>query len=345
MSRSTWLLARAIWVSFLIVFLVFFGLELVFRILDEAKSSLANYSAGEIGLVAIFGMPRRLYLDLPLIVLITVAAGLGSLAQSNELTVLRAAGLSIRQIFVKIILVLAPLLLGSIFVAEHGMPQAERFSQALKEANTSGSVKNSVWTREAGRYLFIEGERDGSVRLWKQIEMVESRDEIKRLVVSRDVEFDGDQVGLLNARILSFEVDQILQRTGNLQQDTNLSESQIRWLVQKPEALSLSDLWSASNYLEFEGLNGRAHSQLFWQRLLLPGTLIALGLLASATAFGSMRSIGISTRIFLAVLVGLIFKYAMDMTSPAVFLVGAHPSLGVILPLLIPLLLTIRLLR
>ena len=54
-----------------------------------------------------FGMPRRLYLDLPLIVLIAVSAGLGGLAQSNELTILRAAGLSIRRIFLKIILVLA----------------------------------------------------------------------------------------------------------------------------------------------------------------------------------------------------------------------------------------------
>ena len=90
MSRSTWLLARAIWISFVIVFLVFFGLELVFRVLDEAKLPHANYTAEEISLVSIFGMPRRLYLDLPLMVLIAVAAGLGGLAQSNELTILRA---------------------------------------------------------------------------------------------------------------------------------------------------------------------------------------------------------------------------------------------------------------
>ena len=57
MSRSTWLLARAIWISFAIVFLVFFGLELVFRVLDEAKLPQANYTAEEIGLVSIFGMP------------------------------------------------------------------------------------------------------------------------------------------------------------------------------------------------------------------------------------------------------------------------------------------------
>ena len=345
MTRSTWLLARAIWASFLIVFLVFFGLELVFRILDEAKTPHADYTAVEIGLVSISGMPRRLYLDLPLIVLISVAAGLGGLAQSSELTILRAAGLSIRQIFFKVIWVLAPIFLGSILIAEYGMPAAERFSQALKDANVSGNAKDAVWTLESGRFVFVEGERDGSVRLWKQVEMADSRSEIERIVVSKRVRFDDGQVNLAGALALSFETNKIIKQTGDLVQDTKLTENRVRWLVLKPEALSLSELWHASNYLKSEGLNARSHSQLFWQRLLLPIVLLTLTLLASATAFGSMRSMGMSMRIFLAVLMGLVFKYAMDMSSPAVFLLGVHPSLAIILPLLIPLILMPRLLR
>ena len=345
MNRSTWLIARAFWVAFAIVFLVFFGLELVFRVLDEAKLLQTNYTTDEIALVSIFGMPRRLYLDLPLMVLIAVAAGLGGLAQSSELTILRAAGLSIWGIFLKVMFVLSPILVGSIIVAQYGMPEAERFSQALKDANVSGGVKDSVWTRESGRYVFIEGAPDGSVRLWKQIEMADSRDSIERLIASSNVRFDADQVTLSKASMLAFESAQIRQQTNNLSQTTKLTGRQVRWLVQNPDALSLSELWDAASYLRVEGLNARAHSQLFWQRLLLPVTLIALALLASATAFGSMRSVGMSTRVFLAVLLGLIFKYVMDMASPAVFLAGGHPSLAIILPLLIPLLLTPRLLR
>ena len=345
MTRSTWLLARAIWVSFLVVFLIFFGLELMFRILDEAKSPNANYTTIDIGLVSISGMPRRLYLDLPLIVLISVAAGLGGLAQSSELTILRAAGLSIRQIFFKIILVLAPIFLGSILIAEYGMPAAERFSQALKDANVSSDSKGAVWTRESGRFIFVEGERDGSVSLWKQIEMANLRGEIERVVVSKNVSFNSGQVDLTDARTLWFKPDKIIQRTSDLVQGTKLTENQVRWLVLKPDALSLSELWYASSYLETEGLNARAHRQLFWQRSLLPVVLFALTLLASATAFGSMRSIGTSMRIFLAVFMGLVFKYATDMASPAVFLLGVHPSLAIILPLLIPFILIPRLLR
>ena len=345
MNRSTWLLARAIWASFAIVFLVFFGLELVFRVIDEAKHSQVQYTWDHMILVSLSGMARRLYLDLPLMVLIAVAAGLGGLAQSSELTIFRAAGLSVKQIFMKILLVISPILVGSIVVAQFGMPEAERFSRALKDQFVPGDLRDSVWTRESGRYVFVEGAPDGSVRLWKQIEMADSRDEIERLIASSNVRFNADQVTLSKARVLAFESGTIRQQTNDLTQTTKLTERQVRWLVQNPDALSLSELWDAASYLSAEGLNARAHSQLFWQRLLLPVTLIALALLASATAFGSMRSLGMSTRVFLAVLMGLVFKYAMDMASPAVFLAGGHPSLAIILPLLIPLLLTPRLLR
>ena len=94
-TQSTRLIARAIWQSLLLVTLVFAGLEFVFKLLDEMKSPYTQYTLTQMVGVSALGLPRRLYLDLPLIVLIGVAAGLGGLAQHSALTVLRASGLSI----------------------------------------------------------------------------------------------------------------------------------------------------------------------------------------------------------------------------------------------------------
>lgn len=345
MSRATWLIARAIWLSFAVVFVVFLGLELVFRVLDEIKGPHTQYLFTDALVVSISGMPRRLYLDLPLIVLIAVASGLGGLAQSSELTVLRAAGLSVGQIFGKIVLVLSPILMASLVIAEYGMPQSEQFSQALKESKTQGASPTVVWTREAGHYVQLTGAADGQVVNWKQVTLHPDRDEMARLVASDQVRWLDQAVRLTDAITLTFSPTTIEATTATVQQSTQLSAREVRWLVQTPEALALSDLWDASQYLSDEGLNARAHTQLFWQRMLLPVTLVILALLASATAFGSLRSLGMSTRVFLAVLLGLVFKYAMDMAAPAVFLAGWHPAFAIILPLLIPLLLTPRLLR
>ena len=345
MSRSTRLIAQAFWGAFVIVFLVFFGLELVFRLLDELDKLSPSYQAQDALWVSVTGMPRRLYLDLPIILLIAVASGLGGLAQSSELTILRAAGLSRTQIFTKLIWVLSPLLVGSVVLAERGMPEAEQVSRAYKDARVAGGVKDSIWTRDIGRYVFVEGGATGEVRSWKQIEIRDDQNDIARVVASSDVVMADSAIQLNDARVLTLTSEAVLASTETLSQTTRLSANEVRWLTQNPDALALSELWEASQYLQDEGLNDRAHSQLFWQRILLPVTLVMLALLASATAFGSLRSMSLSNRVFLAVLLGLVFKYAMDMASPAVFLAGGHPALAIVIPLLIPLLLTPRLLR
>ncbi len=345
MSRSTELIARAVWPALAVVFAVFLGLELVFRLLDELDKFGPNYTFIDALLVSITGMPRRLYLDLPIILLIAVAAGLGGLAQSSELTILRAAGLSRLRIFMKLMWVLSPILVLSIVVAERGMPQAEQFSRVYKDARIAGGVKDSIWTRDIGRYVFVEGGATGEVRTWKQIEIRSDQNDIATVVSSDDVSLSGSTIALKDAQILRLTPEAVVTETTTLTQDTRLSANEVRWLTQNPDALALSELWEASRYLRAEGLNDRAHSQLFWQRVLLPVTLIMLALLASATAFGSLRTMSLSNRVFLAVLLGLVFKYAMDMASPAVFLAGGHPALAIVLPLLIPLLLTPRLLR
>lgn len=345
MSRSTWLIGRAVWMAFLVVFLVFLGLELVFRLLDELDQFDSNYSFADALVVSVTGMPRRLYLDLPIMLLIGVAAGLGGLAQSSELIILRAAGLSRIQIFTKLLWVLSPILICSVVFAEKGMPEAEQFSRVYKGAQIAGGVQDAIWTRDTGRYVFVEGGATGDIRTWKQIELRSDQNDIARVIVSDDVSLSNSRVRLTDASVVTLTPETVIAETNDLSQDTRLSANEVRWLTQKPDALALSDLWEASRYLQEEGLNDRAHSQLFWQRILLPVTLVMLALLASATAFGSLRTLSLSNRIFLAVLLGLVFKYAMDMASPAVFLVGGHPALAIVIPLLIPLALTPRLLR
>lgn len=127
--------------------------------------------------------------------------------------------------------------------------------------------------------------------------------------------------------------------------DTGLQASGIRWLILPAEQLALSELWVAQQFLAAQGLQSRAHAQVFWQRITAPITLALLALLAAVTAFGSFRTLTLSTRVFLAVLAGLVFKYLMDIAAPLTLLLGWHPSLAVLLPLVLPLVLIPRVLR
>ena len=344
-TQSTRLIARAIWQSLLLVTLVFAGLEFVFKLLDEMKSPYAQYTLTQMVGVSALGLPRRLYLDLPLIVLIGVAAGLGGLAQHSALTVLRASGLSIGQILMKAIVSLVPLLVGVLLIAQIGMPQAEEWAQSLKSQYTRGDSSAALWTRDSNRYVWLRGDADGSIASWRHLTIDPDTRQLATVVDSEQVHLDSGKVLLDEAVQLQMTAEQIVLNQTPLSFATGLQAEGVRWLILPAEQLSLSELWVAQQFLRSQGLEVRQHAQVFWQRMTLPVTVTVLALLAAVTAFGSFRSMSVSTRVFAAVLAGLVFKYVVDMAAPFTLLVGWHPSLAVLLPLVIPMLLIPRLLR
>ncbi|HET8706359.1 MAG TPA: LptF/LptG family permease, partial [Pseudomonadales bacterium] len=84
--------------SLIVVLLVIVGLEAVFAFIGEVQDLQNNYRAPQALMYILFTFPRRFYEFLPPCTLIACLIGLGSLASTSELTVLRSAGLSIVEI-------------------------------------------------------------------------------------------------------------------------------------------------------------------------------------------------------------------------------------------------------
>ncbi|MGA1207742.1 MAG: LptF/LptG family permease, partial [Litorivicinaceae bacterium] len=280
-----------------------------------------------------------------LIVLIGVAAGLGGLAQHSALTVLRASGLSILQILAKVLVGLSPLCVGVLLIAQLGIPQAEQWAESLKVAYTRGDSSAALWTRDLDRYVWLRGDAEGSVATWRHLTIDPETRQLATLIESGSVRLEAGSVQLADATRLTLTPEQITQERTAMTFDTGLQASGVRWLILPAEQLSLTELWVAQQFLTAQGLQSRTHAQVFWQRLAAPLTLAVLGLLAAVTAFGTFRGLSLSSRVFLAVLAGLVFKYLMDMTAPLTLLLGWHPSIAVLLPLALPLVLIPRALR
>jgi len=344
-SQSTRLIAGALWRAIAVVFLVFLGLEFVFRLMDELKSPHTSYLLGDMLWVTILGLPRRLYLDLPLITLVAVAAGLGALAQQSALTVLRASGLSIVQILQKALVSLSPLLIATLIVAQVGVPQAEEAAQRIKEVATRGESATAIWTRDGDRFVWLHGGADGAVTRWRHLVIDPATRRLSTLVESESASLDDGLTVLDSATRLSFTGQSITAANQPMALDTGLTASGVRWLILPPDQLSLVELRAARAWLIDQGLDARSHEQLFWQRMTLPLTLVVLALFAAVTAFGSYRSLALSSRVFIAIFAGLVFKYLVDIAAPLTLLAGWHPSLAVLVPLALPLALIPRIAR
>lgn len=330
MSLTTGMIARSFWRAFGVVFFVFLGLQFLFRFLDQVDKVQMGFSLGEIIFIALAGSVRGLYQELPMVTLISTAVAMGGLAQTSELTVLRSAGLSTRRLFGKLAYAMTPLLAVTLGLAQVGLPEAERMQQILKREGSS-----TLWTRDTDRFVFVRGDLGGSVSQWKHLQLAPEGRQIGAITESRNIRFETGQVILEPATQLVFSEEKLSRESITLKFDSALRPSDLRWLLQPPGVLSVSDLYRGALYLDSQQLNSAPHSLLFWQRILMPGLILAIALLGFVSAFGSLRSVPMSTRVFVAVVVGIGFKLVSDVLTPIILLTGVAPVWGAVIPIIL----------
>src|SRR5690554_3911565 len=98
MRKISRYIARTVFAAIALVLLVVLSLDLIGGFIDEVADLRADYDVGEALTYIALTMPGRIYEYIPYASLIGCLAGLGLLASSSELVVMRAAGVSVARI-------------------------------------------------------------------------------------------------------------------------------------------------------------------------------------------------------------------------------------------------------
>ena len=118
--------------SIIAVLLVITGLAVLFAFIDQLGDLEGGYTLQEALIYVGLTTPRRLYDVLPMSALIGCLVGLGSLASSSELTVMRAAGVSLARIVWAVMKPLLLLMALGLVIAEYVAPWTEVQAQARR---------------------------------------------------------------------------------------------------------------------------------------------------------------------------------------------------------------------
>ncbi|HEY7883768.1 MAG TPA: LptF/LptG family permease, partial [Cellvibrionaceae bacterium] len=148
---------RTVAAAVLAVLLVVLALDFIGKLVEQLDDISAEYSFYELLIYLSWGVPRGIYDYLPYAVLVGCLIGLGVLASSSELVIIRAAGVSVARI---VWMVLKPVL---VFIAlglvlgEYVIPYADQVSEsrrALALGHTqSAQAQRGVWHREADEFI------------------------------------------------------------------------------------------------------------------------------------------------------------------------------------------------
>ena len=92
-------ISSTVFKAMLVVLIAFVGLNIVFQLVDELREKYVGYGFWQAVVYVLLTLPRRIYELIPYVAFLGTLVGLGQLAGQNELTVLRAAGVSVRRLF------------------------------------------------------------------------------------------------------------------------------------------------------------------------------------------------------------------------------------------------------
>ncbi len=323
-----------------IILLVVVGLDMIFEFVDQAGEMNDSYQLSNVLYYLLLRLPSRLYEFLPMASLIGCLVGLGMLASNSELTVMRAAGVSIMRIVVSVLKPAMILALVALILGEYVVPKTEQLAQSSRAMAQSGGKalhsRHGVWHREGNEFIHINAVEPGG--LIHGITRYKFNDDYQMISSSfaETGRFESDQWILENVKSTEFFGDHTaIQELAEESWESGLTPTLLSVVVVDPTDLSIRGLWSYSRYLSSQGLNVDQYLLAFWGKVLQPIGILALVLIAVSFVFGPLRSVTVGQRVIAGVIVGLIFKFSQDLLGPASTVIGFTPMLAVAAPIVV----------
>ncbi|MDH0338314.1 LPS export ABC transporter permease LptG [Pseudomonas otitidis] len=337
MAKLDRYIGTSVFFGILAVLGVIVSLALLFAFIDELGDIQGSYTLVDAICYVLLTAPRRAYEMLPMAALIGSLIGLGTLASSSELTIMRAAGVSIGRIVWAVMKPLLVLMLAGILLGEYVAPWSENLAQANRalaqgggEAQTS---KRGLWHRQGNEFVHINAVQPNGVLYGVTRYEFDGERHMQAASFARRALYQGDHWQLEEVTTTHFRGDHTeVVEAGSERWDIQLNPQLLSTVVMEPEALSISGLWSYVHYLAEQGLNNSRYWLAFWTKLLQPLVTGALVLMAISFIFGPLRSVTLGQRIFTGVVIGFVVRISQDLLGPSSLVFGFPPFLAVLIP-------------
>lgn len=339
-------IASAVIGSVTMMLIIVVSLVSVSMLIEELDRLVHDYTFNEALIYVALQIPSQIYEFTPFAALVGCLVGVGSLASTSELTVMRAAGVSVSKISW---LVMRPVLLFiglSLFLGEYVTPYTEQMAESRKAmargVATAATSQAGLWNREGNEYMYINAVQPNGKLFGIARYLFDDQGQLKRSSFGEVALFQGDHWLEENVQESRLDYDKItgdptisqhsfVQRRWN----SELTPKILNVLVLPPESLSIQNLFRYANYLDKQEVNASRYWLAFWQKTLQPLVTASLVIIAISFIFGPLRDVSVGFRIFSGVIVGIVFSTSQKLLGPSSLVFGFPPLLAVATPLIL----------
>lgn len=346
MKRLSRYVSTTVALSALVVFVGFMGLDVIFRVIGETDNVSGNYTFFKAVVYELLNTPARVYQMMPIVGLIACLTGLGSLANTSELVVIRAAGVSSMRILWMALRPIFIMMFIAILLGEYVAPQTEQMAQSYRsEARNRSSGNNlqrGLWLRDGDDFVFVNVVKADGTMLGVNIFSFSENHALAYVRRAQQAVFHGDYWQL--AKVQTTHV--ALEKPGEKSNVSKTWQKQMQWqsslnpellsiAVVEPKDLSLRHLFSYIGYLKQQSLSSVEYELAFWNKVFYPLVMFSLVLVGVSFVFGPLREVSMGYRVFWGVLVGVLFKTVQDALAPLSIVFGFSPMLAMLAPSLL----------
>jgi len=335
----------------LIVLLVLVGLFSFFSFIDEVDDiGKQNYGLWQAIQYVVLEVPRHIYDVFPSAVLLGSLLGLGQLANNSELTVMRAAGISILRVAFSVLKIGLLLTVIAMIIGETLAPVSGEYAKNIRavaqQGDQIGFSRQGFWARDGDDFIniytiFPDG-GFGGIQLYE----FDSEQRLKTLISADSAYYENGEWLLNNVTKVQIEANKVTrQYLKTATWNAILNPDLIKIVKVRPRNLSSLGLYKYIDYLEQNGQRTAQYELALWTRISYPLVSTAMIFLAIPFVFGSLRTVSIGQRVLVGAMLGILFHMLNQASGNMGLVYGISPIISALLPAILFSLLAIILMR
>lgn len=305
------------------IFMIMLGLLAMFSFFDliQELDSLGHgdYGITKMLMFVVLSIPGHIYDVVPVAVLVGMMVSLGTLARNSELVVMRVSGLSTFDIGLSLIKVGLLFTVITFLVGELITPVSEKMAQRLRIKATDSVItqdfKSGLWVKDGKSFVNVENVLPDATLMNVHIYEFDKNFRLRSISMAKQASYENDQWGLKEVTQTKFNYEKRIENNSVKTQFFNKAnwKSLIRpellnVLLVAPEKMSAWNLYEFINHLEINKQKATRYQVALWAKMTYPLACMVMVILALPFGFIQQRSSGTSAKLFIGVLLGIVYQ-------------------------------------
>ena len=335
-------LAKEIFLATMLLLLALLALFALFDLINELDSLNKGNMLFTVLLYVTLKQPSHVVVIFPVAALMGTLFAVTRLSMQSELTVMRAAGLSLTKLagFAAVIGVGFSAL--TFLFGEFIAPAAEDAAKRMRLAATSSVVaqefRSGFWVKDGLSFVNIQTVTLDTKLLNMRIYEFDSAYRLASISLAKSAGFDTANNRWVLSDVEKTTFDGARARMDRLpvaNWNSAMTPDLLAVLRVKPDDMSMLNLNSYIDHLRDNKQNSTRYQLAFWAKVFQPLAVAIMMLAAIPFAIQSQRASGVSGKLLLGIMIGLGFYFLNQLASHLAVLNDWPPVLTVMVPLLL----------